>query len=91
LQLKDAAEFMLTKDYTDNWLSEMHERFCFWSLTDWKKELTKIGFEISDRSDAYTNPWIAENRFKNKAQLFTSAMKELPYPPTNALIVARKI
>jgi len=31
LSLRDAAEFLLTKDYTDNWNSEMQERFCFWS------------------------------------------------------------
>lgn len=91
LSLKDAAEFMLTKDYTDNWQSEMHERFCFWSISDWRLNLKDAGFRIEESSHAYTNPWIAQNRFEGKVRLFDDNMKELSYPPTNALIVARKI
>ncbi|UII19407.1 transferase [Fulvivirga ligni] len=66
MKLKDAAEFMLTKDYTDNWYSEMHERFCFWSITDWEEQLLKAGFQLVESSHAYTNPWIAENSLKEK-------------------------
>jgi len=91
LKLRDAAEFMLTKDYTDNWLSEMHERFCFWSLEDWKNELIMAGFQIDESTNAYTNPWIEANRFKNKAQLFDTSLKPIDNPYTNALIIARKI
>lgn len=28
-KLRWATDFLLTKDYTDNWESEMHEEFCF--------------------------------------------------------------
>ncbi|UII34720.1 transferase [Fulvivirga ulvae] len=94
LKLKDAAEYMLTKDYTDNWQSEMHERFCFWSITDWKQNLEEAGFRIEESSNAYTNPWIAQNRFEGRVTLFTKEddnLKERPHPPTNALIVARKV
>lgn len=90
LKHKDAAEFMLTKDYTDNWNSEMHERFCFWSYSDWGKELEKAGFIIDAASHDYTNPWIAENRFIGKAELFTEELEKLNNPPTNALMIARK-
>lgn len=94
LPLKDAAEYMLTKDYTDNWESEMHERFCFWSFSDWKEALEAVGFQLEASSHAYTNPWIRENRFENQVMLFEKegdALKEISYPPTNALLVARKI
>lgn len=91
LKLSDAAEFMLTKDYTDNWKSEMHERFCFWGLTNWEEELINTGFVIDEETHAYTNPWIADNRFKNKVQLFNRSLEPLPYPNTNALIIARKV
>jgi len=91
LKHKDAADFMLTKDYTDNWYSEMHERFCFWSITDWKSELKKAGFAIEEATRAYANPWIVENRFEDKASLCDLSMNEIAYPPTNALIIARKI
>ncbi|MFT7036205.1 MAG: hypothetical protein ACJA2S_004734 [Cyclobacteriaceae bacterium] len=91
LPLKDAVEFMLTKDYTDNWNSEMHERFCFWSIKDWKAQLEEVGFELLDNSNAYTNPWIAKNRFEGKVTLLDQQMNILPSPPTNALIVAKKL
>ncbi|UII25883.1 hypothetical protein LVD15_21675 [Fulvivirga maritima] len=82
---------MLTKDFTDNWYSEMHERFCFWSFKDWEAELKKAGFQLAKNSHAYTNPWITKNRFEEKVKLFTPDMQELPYPPTNALLIARKV
>lgn len=95
LPLKDAAEFMLTKDYTDNWKSEMHERFCFWSLCDWKKNLEEAGFKVMENSAAYTNPWIQQNRFENKVELFklneNNALQKLSYPPTTALLIAKKL
>lgn len=90
LKHKDAADFMLTKDYTDNWVSEMHERFCFWSITDWKDELKQAGFTIDKATHAYTNPWIADNRFEGKVELYNLLLNKLQYPPTNALIIARK-
>lgn len=90
LKYRDAAEFMLTKDYTDNWYSEMHERFCFWSLDDWKKELNKAGFCIDEHTHAYTNPWIETNRFKGKVRLYDTDLKLIENPYTNALIIARK-
>jgi len=91
LPLKDAVEFMLTKDYTDNWKSEMHERFCFWSIKDWKSQLEKVGFELLDNSTAYTNPWIAKNRFEGKVTLLDQELNILPSPPTNALLIAKKL
>ncbi|GAA5032256.1 hypothetical protein GCM10011506_24210 [Marivirga lumbricoides] len=91
LALKDAAEFMLTKDYKDNWNSEMHERFCFWSFSEWKKTLEANGFHIKEASHAYTNPWIASNRFEDKVQLFNLQMEPLAHPPTNVLLLATKI
>jgi hypothetical protein len=95
LPLKDAAEFMLTKDYTDNWKSEMHERFCFWSLNDWKRTLEEAGFKVMESSAAYTNPWIQQNRFENKVELYQQnnigQFRKLPFPPTNALLIARKL
>lgn len=95
LPLRDAAEFMLTKDYTDNWQSEMHERFCFWSFTDWKIQLEKAGFSVMESSAAYTNPWIQQHRFEGKVTLFgkdekTGRLQKLLPPPTNVLLIARK-
>ncbi|MBB6481192.1 methyltransferase domain-containing protein [Spirochaeta isovalerica] len=90
LRYEDAAEFLLTKDYTDNWESEMHERFCFWSYSQWIGALKGAGFEIDSRSKVFTNPWIAENRFKGKVELYREDHEPMDYPPTNFIAVARK-
>ena len=44
LRLEDACEFLSKKDYTDNWQSEMHERFCFWSFAEWRRAVLEAGF-----------------------------------------------
>ena len=41
-----AAEFLAKKDYGENWFSEVHEGFTFWSLTDWVKELHTAGLYV---------------------------------------------
>ena len=46
LRLADAMEFLLKKDYADNWASELHEEFCFWSFSRWKQALTQAGFKV---------------------------------------------
>jgi hypothetical protein len=94
LSLSDACEFMSRKDYTDNWESEMHETFTFWSIDDWKAELEKVGFVIASESQAYTNTWIVDNRLKGKVELYTEhsgALQALPYPVTNMMLIAEKL
>ncbi|WP_079686496.1 class I SAM-dependent methyltransferase [Ohtaekwangia koreensis] len=93
LSLSDACEFMSRKDYTDNWESEMHETFTFWSIEEWKGELEKAGFIVRPESQAYTNAWIVDNRLVGKAELFeeeSGALKRLPYPVTNMIVIAEK-
>lgn len=88
-----AAEFLSRKDYTDNWQSEMHETFCYWDFDEWKAALKAVGFRIDLASSAYTNTWITENRWKNKAGLFTLQgidLEELPYPVTHMLLLGVK-
>lgn len=93
LSLRNAMEFIMTKDYTGNWQSEMHERFCFWSFHDWKWELEAAGFTINPDSAAYTNTWLVDNRFRGNADLFLKTpegMEPLPYPDTHLLMIAEK-
>jgi len=93
LRYRDAAEFLLTKDYADNWESEMHETFCYWDFPTWKSALEKAGFRVSPSSHAYTNPWIAQNRWAGKATLYSDLETNAPHPlpPTNMLLVAERI
>jgi SAM-dependent methyltransferase len=97
LSLRQAAEFLSKKDYTDNWSSEMNEEFCFWNFSKWKQVLTKIGFQIfenpnqpSEGSRAYSNPWIVEHRHNGHAEVMDLQGLTLPWPPTNMVLVAEK-
>lgn len=93
ISYRHAAEYLLTKDYTDNWESEMHERFCNWSIEDWTTTLEDKGFSVDQSSRCYLNPWIEENRMRGKAQLFTMEKDELvpiDFPPSNMIMIAHK-
>jgi hypothetical protein len=93
LRLADACDFLSKKDYTDNWLSEMHETFCYWSFADWRAAVSHAGFRVHPASRAYVNPWLVENRYRGKADLFDlSDGKLVPreYPVTNMLLIAEK-
>lgn len=93
MTLENACEFVTKKDYTDNWKSEMHERFCFWSFDEWKSEMIKAGYKILSSSVAFSNPWIVENRFKNKVELYTEKGGDLSlieFPVTTMFLIAEK-
>lgn len=101
LTLKDAAEFLLSKDYTDNWDSEMNEEFTFWDINEWKTELTKVGFVVINDdatkpkySQAYANEWIIKNRYQPAATLWVmndqEKLVQCPYPVTNMVLVGEK-
>ncbi|HLK27034.1 MAG TPA: hypothetical protein VKT28_00530 [Puia sp.] len=93
LSLKDAAEYLSRKDYTDNWQSEMHETFCFWDFDEWKNHLLDAGFIIHPDSKVFVNEWIVSNRWKNKAVLFTLNNHQLikhPYPETTMFLIGVK-
>lgn len=93
MTLRDAMEFISKKDYTLNWDSEMHERFCFWSYSDWQTELEKVGFHLDPNSHTYTNTWLVENRYRGSAELFElrdGKADPIPYPVTHLIMVAEK-
>jgi hypothetical protein len=94
LGLRDACEFLSKKDYTDNWASEMHEAFCFWSFADWKAAVGAAGFRVHPASRAYTNPWLVENRYRGRVELFDPAADGAPapldFPVTNMVLVAER-
>lgn len=101
LALHAAAEFLSKKDYTDNWASEMHEEFAFWGFSQWKAALHTAGFQVLENpntpqtgSRVYTNPWIVENRYLGKAELFRRVgekLEPIPYPVTNIVLVGEKL
>jgi hypothetical protein len=91
LSMQNACEFLSKKDYTDNWSSEMHETFCYWDYPDWVSAVTSVGFRVANVSHDFANPWIIENRYRPKAELFDESLQPLDYPVTNMLLVLEKV
>ena len=92
-KLGQAMEFISKKDYHSNWMSEMHETFCYWSFGDWKRELEAAGFRVAASSHSYTNQWLVENRYRGKADLFTlteGKLEPLDYPVTHMMLVGER-
>jgi SAM-dependent methyltransferase len=90
LPLRLAMEFLTRKDYTDNWLSECHERFCDLSYADWVDLLTGVGFTLDGASGPVRNEWLVEHRFDPDAGLTDLAGRSLRWPDTHVLTVARR-
>ena len=90
LRLGDAMEFLETVSYTRNWLSEMHERFCALSWSDWQELVASVGLEIDERSGPWRNDWLVENRFAPAASLTDLEGAPLPWPDTHVLLAARR-
>lgn len=93
LRHADLCDFLAKKDYVQSWMSEMHERFCFWEFEDWKTALLDVGFEIAQGTEAKRNDWLIENRFAPAAKVFRyddDVLKPVEAPITNVLLVAKK-
>jgi SAM-dependent methyltransferase len=93
LRLQDAYEYMSKKNYTDNWKSEMHEEFGFYSFKAWKNKLESYGFHVVPGSKAFVNPYIVNNSYKNSVSLYrleNNKLVEEDYPPTNMILVGEK-
>ncbi len=90
LPLGYAMEFVAKMDYTDNWLSEMHEAFCFWSFADWTRELAEAGLNVLPGSHAYVNEWRVEHSFQKRVRLYAPDGTPLPFPVTNMVLAAGK-
>ncbi len=90
LAARAATEFLLRKDYRDDWTAELLEEYTY---------LTKAGFEAEFRarglrvvcSTFLWNPWIVHNRYEGKVRLFRADGRPLGFPPTNYLIVGERV
>jgi SAM-dependent methyltransferase len=90
LPLEYAMEFISKMTYTDNWPSEMHERFCFWDFEQWTQALEDAGLRLVPGSRAWTNEWRVERHFRGHVALHDLAGTPLPFPHTNMVLVGEK-
>lgn len=90
----DLYDFLAKKDYVDSWLSEAHERFCFFSPDQWIQVLEAHGFVCTKDSRPIQNSWLIENRFSQGVEVFrtdsSGALEPDDWSWTNVLLVAEK-
>ena len=90
ISLKNAMEYMLHKDYADNWISELYESFTYRDWTGWVDLIESAGMSVVPGSGLYLNQWIVDNRFDTSAGLTNLDGKDLPWPATHMCLVASK-
>lgn len=88
--LKYAAEFVLRKDYRDHWAPELLEEYTYFSQDDFEAGFRKENLRVVVAMPLW-NPWIVENRFRDKFYLSDAEKNSLHFPPTNFLIVGEKV
>jgi ubiquinone/menaquinone biosynthesis C-methylase UbiE len=90
LALRAAAEFVLRKDYSADWDTEVLEEYTYLSQAQFEAAFRARGLRIVTSRPLW-NPWIVRNRFENKFYLSDLNEQPLPFPPTNYLIVGEKV
>jgi SAM-dependent methyltransferase len=91
--LQNAYEYISKMNYTDNWKSEMHEEFGFWSFSDWTKKLNKIGYRVVNGSKTFSSKYIIDKMYTGKVNLYVmngKNLEKIEYPPTNMILAAEK-
>ena len=89
MTMKLAGEYLLHKDYHDNWDSEVQEEFCHFDVDDWKEVLLSNNFKIVT-IESYRSEWILKNRYEGEVGLFNENMEPISFPDTNVIVVAEK-
>lgn len=80
-----AVEFVLRKDYTQDWDQEIQEEYTYFTQVEFEELFAKLGLRVLV-STPLSNPWIVENRFEGQFEFYG-----LDFPPTNYLIVGEKV
>ena len=89
-KMRAAAEFVLRKDYRRDWNAELIEEYTYFTQSEFENAFRANGLRTVVSVPLW-NPWIVENRFAGKFFISNKAGENLPFPPTNFLIVGEKL
>ena len=90
VDLRHATEFLLRKDYRSDWESEVKEEYTYFTQQQFEAVFRDLGLRVL-ASIPIWNPWIVQNRFRGRFELFAPTGERLEDPPTNYLIVGEKV
>ncbi len=90
LNLRDANEFILRKDYRQSWDVELLEEYTYYTQGDFERELEARGMRVS-YAEQILNPWIEEHRYREKLRLSELDGSPIPFPATTIIVAATKV
>lgn len=90
LSLKHAAEFVLRKDYRQDWVAEVKEEYTYFTQARFEAECARLGLRVLASTPLW-NPWIVRNRYDGRFGIRDEQGEELEYPPTNYIVVGEKV
>ncbi|HEX6739176.1 MAG TPA: class I SAM-dependent methyltransferase, partial [Vicinamibacteria bacterium] len=90
LARKHAVEFVLRKDYRQDWATEVLEEYTYFTQEQFEEAFTGLGLRIL-ASTPLRNPWIVRHRFEGRMDMCGLDGRRLDPPPTNFLIAGEKV
>jgi SAM-dependent methyltransferase len=90
LSHKQAAEFVLRKDYRADWATEVQEEYTYFTQAQFEALFARLGLRVLASTPLW-NPWIVRHRFEGRFELRDALGAPLPWPATNYVIVGEKV
>jgi len=84
-----AVEFLLRKDYRDDWDTEILEEYTYYTQSRFEAVFAGLGLRVT-ASTPLRNPWIVRNRLHGKFQWWGMNNEPLEIPATNYIIVGER-
>ena len=85
-----AVEFVLRKDYVEDWDTEILEEYSYFTQEQFEGVFQECGLRVLASTPIY-NPWIVKHRFEGQFRIFNSDGELQEFPPTNYLIVGERV
>ena len=89
LPAKWAQEFVLRKDNRENWNSELHKEYCFFTRHDFNRIIRSHGARLLYAAPHWDEQ-IIRNRFNKKLRLFHENGEPIGPPETSFIFIAQK-
>jgi SAM-dependent methyltransferase len=87
---KLAVEFLLRKDYREDWESEVKEEYTYFTQADFEARFRELGLRVLSSTPLH-NPWILRNRFRGRFAWYDAGGAPLDFPATNYVVVGEKV
>lgn len=87
---RHAVEFVLRKDYRDDWEAEIKEEYTYFDRARFERVFAELGLRVLASTPIW-NPWIVRNRFEGHFEMRALDGRVLPFPATNYVIVGERV